>query len=212
MRKLFLVGALALSTLFVSAQDGLQGKWFVGGSVGYQSLKKEYVSVLNGSFDEVKKFSIVPTVGTFISPSIAVGAGFGYANTKGTNIDGEGKKTSAKHNAIVIQPFARKYWNIAGGLHFFGEAALPVEFGNTKSGEGEAQVKINDTSVGLTLSPGFDYIVNDWISIETKFTVFNVDYTSVKPKGGDSTNNFSIMGDTNANKFGDLTIGVKFLF
>ncbi|WP_353120895.1 outer membrane beta-barrel protein [Dysgonomonas capnocytophagoides] len=212
MRKLFLVGALALSTLFVSAQDGLQGKWFVGGTVGYQSLKNQEVTVLGGEFDEVKSFSIMPTIGTFISPSVAVGAAVGYQNIKGTDILSEGKKADTKFNAFVIQPFARKYWNITGGLHFFGEAALPVQFGNTKTGEGDAQVKVNATSFGLALSPGFDYIVNDWISIETKFTVFNIDYTSVKPKGGDSTNNFSIMGDTNANKFGDLTIGVKFLF
>jgi len=211
MKKLILAGLLAFSCLFASAQSDLQGKWFVGGQLGYQSLKNAEIAVLDREFDEVKNFSIMPTVGTFISPSVALGLSVGYENSKGTIIAADDTKVDTKLNAFVIAPFARKYWNITSGLYFFGEAALPVAFGSSKVGDID-ESKISSTNIGLTLAPGFEYFINDWISVDTKLTVFSAAYSSVKPKGGDSESDFSIGANTNANKFGDLTIGVKFLF
>lgn len=202
MKKLFLLGFLALSCLFVNAQEGLQGTWFAGGAVGFGSSK-------DGQGDEQTKntsFAIQPLVGTFISPNVAVGAAIGFASDK----EKLGGEQVSKTTGFVIQPFARKYWNLTGNLYFFGEAALPVEFG---SGEGaNSDSKITYTDFNLVLSPGFDWIVNSWFTVETKFEVFRVGYNSTKPKGGKTNSDFGLYGNSHQNTLGDLTVGVKFLF
>jgi hypothetical protein len=208
MKKLLLVSALALSCLFANAQDGLKGTWFVGGQVGFGSDKSYTSSAGETAEQKVSDFAVAPMFGTFISPSVAVGAALGFDSEK-TKVGGE---QTLKASNFSIAPFARKYWNITGGLHFFGEAKLPVSFGNTKYGIGEHELKVNRTEIGVVLSPGFDYIINDWISVETSFSLLSATYNSSRPKGGDSSNSFRFNGNTHQTEIGDLTIGVKFLF
>lgn len=52
-------------------------------------------------------------------------------------------------------------------------AGLPVAFGKDKKAD------IKNSSVALELAPGFDYIINKWITIETSFVILNVGYSSV---------------------------------
>ncbi len=208
MKKLLLISALALSCLFANAQDGLKGTWFVGGQVGFGSDKSYTTSSDQIVERKVNDFAVAPLVGTFISPSVAVGAALGFESGKVKIAGVQTEKTTD----IAIMPFARKYWNISGGLYFFGQAALPVSFGSTEYGSGDTKLKVNDTNIAVALAPGFDYIINDWISVETSFTVLSARYNSSKPKGGDSSNSFRFNGDTHGTEIGDLTIGVKFLF
>ena len=207
MKKLSLVVLLALSCLFANAQSGLQGTWFVGGQLEFGSYKS-YVGTTELSEQKVNNFTVAPLVGTFVSPSVAVGVGLGFGTGK-LKMNGEQVE---KTTAFSIAPFVRKYWNVTGGLYFFGQAGLPVSFGNTEYGTGDAKLKINDTEVGVTLSPGFDYIINSWLTIETSFTLLSAGYKNTKPKGGDSSSSFEFNGNTHRNKIGDLTVGVKFLF
>ncbi|NDV77952.1 outer membrane beta-barrel protein [Dysgonomonas sp. 511] len=206
MKKILLVAALAMTCLFANAQDDLQGKWFVGGAVGYTSKSSSFADKKDNSF------VIKPTVGTFISSDLAVGASLGYSNSKrytGRSEDANGNVTytESKENQFIIEPFVRKYWTIAGGLKFFGEASLPVAFGDVKD-------SYSTTSVGLAIAPGFEYFINSWISVDTKFHLFGVAYenTSYDAEGVDSKNGFAVGGNTHYNNIGDLTIGVKFLF
>ncbi len=213
MKKLFLVGALALTGLFATAQEGLKGTWFVGGQVAFGNDK----TTTPGT--EVKTTTILPIAGTFISPSVAVGAGVGYM---GGTTETDVKKVES--NNFVIKPLVRKYWNISGGLFFFGQAALPMIFGNTETtyydpitgAKLSGKDKLDATDIALELSPGFDYVVNKWMTIETSFTILSVGYSSRKPDGGKTSDSF----DFNANPFnsvndrewGNLQLGVKFLF
>ena len=73
------------------------------------------------------------------------------------------------------------------------------------------------TSFGVDIAPGFDFIVNKWMTVETTFSLVNLTSTSTNPNVGDSTSDFSF----NANPFdlnpgnrsvGGLRVGVKFLF
>jgi len=207
MKKSLLVVLLALLCMFANAQDGLQGTWFVGGQLKFGN-SKSYTGTTEISEMKVNDFKVAPLIGTFISPSVAVGAGLGFGTGKTKIADVQ----TLKSTNFSITPFARKYWNITGGLYFFGEAALPVSFGNTEFGTGDAKLKVNDTQIGLALSPGFDYIINSWLTIETSFTLLSAGYKNNKPKGGESTNSFEFNGDTHRNKIGDLAVGVKFLF
>lgn len=203
MKKLMLIVTLALVSLCVSAQDGLKGTWFVGGQLSYNQTKTGDAKVNNTM--------VLPIVGAFVTPDVAIGAGLGYIGGEGYADEKDGGY-KIKSNSFVFKPLVRKYWNISGGLFFYGQAALPMIFGKT----GPSGAKASTTSVGLELSPGFDYVVNSWMTIETSFRLFNLGYSRVKPKEGDATTGF----DINANPFnsiddreiGKLQIGVKFLF
>lgn len=196
MKKLILVGFLALTTLFASAQDGLKGTWFTGGTLSLGSA-----TTYDGG-DKIKTdtYEVMPLLGTFIAPTVAIGGALGYSHSK---VDG------LKTNIFTVMPLARKYWNITGNLYAFGQAALPVGFGNTKIGD----AKINHFGIHAQLSPGFDLIVNKWLTIEASFVLLNAGYTSSKPKGGDKSDSWSINGNSiSSSSFGDLSVGVKFLF
>lgn len=209
MKKLFLVAVLAVISMCVSAQ-GLKGTWFAGGQLSFGS-DKENIAGTDGTFErKTTDFTVLPILGTFVSPDVAIGAGVGYMSSKTKDA---GVQTG-KENTFVIKPLVRKYWNITGGLFFFGQASVPMLF---TSGEGAEDVgKYNKTNIGLELAPGFDYVINSWLTIETSFTIFNAGYSSVKPKGGDTDSSFEF----NANPFnsigdrevGKLQIGAKFLF
>lgn len=194
MKKLFLLGAFALVCLFSNAQ-GLQGTWFVGGNLAITSDKKHVSDV------EVKTdaYTVMPLLGTFVSPSVAVGGALGYTNTK-TGDD--------KSNTFTIMPLVRKYWNITGGLYFFGQAALPVSFGNTKG-----SVEKDNLGVSLDFAPGFDLIVNSWFTVEASFGLASLGYKSEKPKDGKTDSSWGIKGTSiGSEELGKLTVGVKFLF
>lgn len=196
MKKLLLLGAFALVCLFSNAQDGLKGTWFAGGTLTFQS-DKDYST---GEKVKTDSYNVMPLVGTFISPSVAVGGALGYKHTKTGDL---------KTNTFTVMPLARKYWNITGGLYFFGQAALPVGFGNTKNGD----AKTDNFNVNVQLSPGFDLIVNSWLTVEASFLLVDAGYSSKKPKGGDTSSSFKVNGNTiGAAEFGDLSVGVKFLF
>lgn len=199
MKKLFLIATLALLSVGMSAQ-GLKGTWFAGGQLSYGQVKSGDV--------KLDQTMVLPILGQFVSPDVAVGVGLGYMGGKAYNDDDQ----LVKSNTFVFKPLVRKYWNITGGLYFYGQAALPVMIGNTKV-EG---YKTNTTDIALELSPGFDYVVNSWLTIETSFTIFNMGYSRAKPKDGEATTGFSIaanpfnsVGDRTV---GDLQVGVKFLF
>lgn len=208
MKKLFLLGVLSLSTLFVNAQDGLKGTWFAGGQLAFGSDKNH----LEGIETKVTSTTVLPILGRFITPSVAVGGGLGYMGGK-TEMNGS---DLSKTNSFVIKPLVRKYWNISGGLFFFGQAAVPVIFGNKKTYVEGPEVKSNTSSAYLELSPGFDYVVKSWLTIETSFTVLRTGYSRVKPKNGDADTSFSFnanpFSSVDDRKIGELQVGVKFLF
>lgn len=196
MKKLLLVAVLAAFSVCVSAQ-GLKGTWFAGGNVNLGSTK-----TYDDDGDELKldSYGVMPLVGTFVSPSVAVGGALGYDHAKSGD---------TKVNTFTVMPLVRKYWNITGSLYFFGQAALPVAFGNEKYGD----TKINDFGVHVQLSPGFDLIVNKWFTVEASFLLVNAGYSNSKPKGGDTSDSWIISGNTiGSSSFGDLSVGVKFLF
>lgn len=208
MKKILTLAGIVLMGLAVNAQEanqGLKGAWFVTSQFGYQQTKTDDVKHTN--------LSIVPIVGTFITPSVAVGAGLGYINMKSDSDAG----TAGKTDLIVIQPLARKYWNIAGSLYFFGQLATPIITGKEK----ESDLKINQ--FGLTLSGGFDYFVTKYFSVEFSYNLANFTSTTLDPKDGSKTTvtNFGLAHMANvdsaytvggANLTTPLAVGFKFIF
>lgn len=218
MKKILTFVGIALIGLSVKAQDsnqGLKGAWFATSQFGYQQTKSGEVKGTN--------LSVLPIVGTFITPSVAVGAGIGYINIKSDGYP-EGStdiKTLAKTDLIVIQPLARKYWNVAGSLYFFGQLALPVITGEEK----ESSLKV--TQVGLSVSGGFDYFVTKNFSVEFSYDLANFTSTTLKPENGEKTTvtNFGLahvanvdsyyntaLGGSAPNLTSPISVGFKFLF
>lgn len=208
MKKILTFVSIALIGLSVKAQDsdkGLKGAWFATSQFGYQQTKTADIKSTN--------LSVLPIVGTFVTPSVAVGAAVGYINIKADS----GVKTTADIGLVVIEPLARKYWNVAGSLYFFGQLALPVITGKEK----EADTKINQ--VGLSVSGGFDYFVTKNFSVEFSYDLANFTSTTVDPKTGAKTTvtNFALahvanvesgyaLGATNLTT--PLSVGFKFIF
>jgi opacity protein-like surface antigen len=208
MKKIVTLISIVLIGLTAKAQDsaqGLKGAWFATSQFGYQQTKTADIKNTN--------LSVLPIVGTFVTPSVAVGAAVGYINIKSDSNAG----TAAKTDLIVIEPLARKYWNVAGSLYFFGQAALPIITGKEK---------VNDTKisqVGVSVSGGFDYFVTKNFSVEFSYDLANFTSTTLDPKTGAKTTvtNFGLAHAANVdsaylagspNLTTPLSVGFKFLF
>lgn len=200
MKKLLFIAGIALLSLGAKAQEkqGLEGTWWVAGQVAFGSSETGDVKSTSNT--------ILPIVGYFIAPTTTVGVGLGYLGSKAEN----GSTTTSETSAVVVKPLIRKYWNVSGKFFFYGQAALPMVFGNDKITDAKT------TDIALELSPGFDYIVNSWMTVETSFTIFNVGYSTLKPDSGDKTNEFNFnanpMNSVSDRALGGLQVGVKFLF
>lgn len=212
MKKIVTLVSIVLIGLTATAQEGsqgLKGTWFATSQFGYQQTKT--------ADEKNTSLSVLPIVGTFITPSVAVGAGIGYINIKADSDAG----TAAKTDLIVVQPLVRKYWNVAGSLYFFGQAALPVITGKEK----ESELKVNQ--FGLSVSGGFDYFVTKNFSVEFSYDLANFTSTTLEPKNGEkiTVTNFGLahvanvdpfyntaLAGSNPNLTSPLSFGFKFLF
>lgn len=200
MKKILLTVALLAIGVNSQAQEaseagGFEGRWFLMGQAGYGQTDNHVEGVKVKTTD----YSIVPAVGYFVSPTIAVGAAVGYL---GSEVKAEGNKVTESN--FIVQPLARKYWGAGGNLYFFGQLSVPFGFGETKVGDDKFKV----SSFGVELRPGIDYFLSNNWSIEASLGVLS--YNNVKPKGGKATNSFNIGLDSGL--LGGLNLGVKYIF
>jgi hypothetical protein len=212
MKKILLVASIVLFSLNGVAQEaskGLQGAWFATSQIGYQQTK-------SGN-DKSTNLSVLPIVGTFVTPSVAFGAGIGYINIKSEN----GSATTGNTGLVVFEPLVRKYWNVAGSLYFFGQLAAPIINGKEK----ESELKVSQ--FGLAMSGGFDFFVTKSFSVEFSYDLANFTSTTITPKTGDKTTvtNFSAahvvsvdpvyvnaLGGSMPNLTSPVSVGFKFIF
>lgn len=216
MKKLLIASAVALFGL--SNAQIAKGTVYLSGSVGYSQEETN-----NGNL-KTENFNVLPTAGFFVAPNFAVGLGIGYQTEKTTAVSTTtiGNVTTVntsveKYPAFVVAPFARKYWTLSDKLYFFGQLAVPMQFGKAEaevssvSTNGSTTVSTSTsaeakyTQVGVTVKPGLDYFLNKNWTIEA--TIGEFGYNNFKPKNGDATNNYSF-GLNLAN----VGIGVKYVF
>lgn len=218
MKKLLLASAVALFGL-ANAQIS-KGTVYVSGQVGYSQEEN------NNNDSKLESFRVVPTVGYFVAPNLAIGTGVGYVNDKfsttstttvgSTTIVANGKDTQS---AFVVAPFVRKYWTLGDKLYFFGQLEVPMEFGKfeeeasivtttgstttTTSNSNEA----NYTSIGVNVKPGLDYFLNKNWTIEATIGEFGYNTAKLDVDGAKSINNYKFGLNLSA-----VTIGVKYVF
>lgn len=202
MKKILLIAGIVLLSFKGMAQEksqGLQGTWWVAGQVSYASEKTGDAKTTSNM--------ILPIVGYFFAPSVTFGVGVGNISSTEDNAAGV---TIADSNTFVVKPLLRKYWNISGNLYMYGQAALPIMMGKDKITDAKS------TSFGVELAPGFDYVLNKWMTVETSFTIFNFSSTTITPDTGDKTTkigfNANPMNSVSDRTLGNLQVGVKFLF
>lgn len=216
MKKLLLAGAVALFGL--SNAQIAKGTTYLSGSVGYSQVET------NNGNNKTENFNVLPTVGYFVAPNLAVGLGIGYQTQKDTNIATTqiGGTTivstnEVKEPAFVVAPFVRKYWTLSDKLFIFGQLAVPMQFGKTEvennsvttSGSttitNSTSTEAKYTQIGVTVKPGLDYFLNKNWSIEA--TIGEFGYNNFKPKDGDATNNYNF-----GLNLSSVTFGVKYVF
>ena len=180
MKKTILLAIIAIFAFTnMNAQDeetssaGLKGAWWGLGQFEYSDD------------EETSSYTILPAVGTFITPSITVGLGLGYTSTTVADADADG--------TFIVLPLVRKYWGVAEKLYIFAQADVPLTFND------------NATGYGFNLSPGIDYFIGGHFTIEATFGKFG--YNVVDPEEGDSTGTTSL----GFNTF-DIGFGLKYLF
>lgn len=220
MKKILLAGAVALFGL--SNAQIAKGTTYLSGSVGYSQEETN-----NGNIKK-ENFNVLPTVGYFVNTNLAVGLGIGYQTEKNTVTTTATLPSTTivndkivKTPAFVVAPFVRKYWTLSDKLYFFGQLAVPMQFGKTETedntvttittGSGTT-VSSNSTSteakytkIGVTVKPGLDYFLNKNWSIEA--TIGEFGYSNYKPKDGDATNNYNF-----GLNLSSVTFGVKYVF
>ena len=214
MKKLLLAGALAIVGIFSAQDKGLQGTWFATAQVGYQQTE-------NGVGGKATNTTILPIVGTFVAPTTAVGIAVGNIGVKSEDTFASG--VTLKTNLLVIEPLVRKYWNINGGLFFFGQLAAPIITGKEKT----ADIKVSQ--FGLAMSGGFDYVMTKHFTVEFSYNLANLSFTTIKNYPGTTgdikTTDFSLahvatvapeynqaIFGANGNAVTPLSFGFKFLF
>lgn len=186
MKKL-LLSLIAVSAMAFSTQAQTEkGKIMLGGNLAFDSYKSD----ADGSKANTS-FSVVPSVGYFVDNNVAIGTGVGYsyAKTIGT----------LENQAFVVSPFGRYYANLSDSFKFFGQLAVPMEFGSSKSVDatGDVGSKVgSSTKIQVALSPGFAFFPTSKIGIEfalnglsyTNFKQENANGDQIKGSGYDSIN------------------------
>ena len=199
MKKLLVASAIALFGL--SNAQIAKGTTYITGQVGYEGTTN------NNNNESEGTFSIVPNVGYFVDTNVAVGLGIGYTNTtaKATIGNVEAKDIVS---AFVVEPYARKYWNLGEKLYIFGQLSVPMAFGTYKEEKaGQEIYKTNVNSYGVVVAPGLDYFINKNWSIEATIGKFGYQSTKVDVEGAKNIENYGFGLDLNNIKF-----GVKYIF
>jgi len=200
MKKLLLSLVAVAGLVYGANAQTEKGKIMLGGSLGFNSTKVE------GAAKSDVSFSIVPNVGYFISDNFAIGTGVGYTSNKEVS-------DNNLNQAFKVAPFGRYYVNLSDQFKFFGQLAVPMEFGNNKfvDNNGDTGVKLaKTTDIGVNLAPGFAFFPTKKIGIEVSVNGLGYNNRKVTNEitGNETTvNSFGLEASTLAPK-----LGVQFHF
>lgn len=218
MKKLLLSAAVVAFGL--SNAQIAKGTVYVSGQVGYSQFEDNN----NDSKDE--SFRVIPTVGYFVAPNLAIGTGVGFGSNKytRTNTTTSGPLTTVsvnenKESAFIVSPFVRKYWTLSDKLFIFGQLEVPMEFGkyrsednSTTTGSGNTVTssvssETKYTAVGVNVKPGLDYFLNKNWTIEATIGEFGYQTYKLDAPGAENQNNFNF-----GMNLSSVSIGVKYVF
>ncbi|QIL38073.1 porin family protein [Pedobacter sp. HDW13] len=202
MKKLLLSLVAVAGLAFGAKAQTEKGKFILGGNVGFNSTKVE------GAAKSDIDFSVIPSVGYFVSNNFAIGTGVGYTYSK--TVSGA---VPNQIGAFQVSPFGRYYVGLSEQFKFFGQLSVPMAFGTVKAvdANGDTGAKVGTTtSIGVNVAPGFAFFPTKRIGIEVSVNGLGYANNQIKAEatGAKTTSNsFGLEANTFAPK-----LGVQFHF
>ncbi len=202
MKKIIITIIVALACIESHAQTE-KGKFFIGGSMGFNSESNQSNKDIKGS-----NFSILPSVGYFVANRFALGFGIGYGSFKNTylNQDFQGNSILVKATGsnFSIMPSIRYFVPIVDGKFFFSPSlGTYFSFGKTKNSFTNNTFPENIFSISA--NPGFSYFPTEHWGIN--LNVGGLSYRVINPKGdNNNTSNLNFGLGSGAN------IGINYFF
>lgn len=178
---LILVAALGISN-FASAQ------FFVGGSLGFGSVKNKYQLRTESGWSEKetasdnKSFHISPLVGYTLNEDWEIGLSLNCAISKN-------KTSDLDSNTYGTYLYGRRYFDLPGNFSWFVDAAL--NFSSNKqtrdyTSDGDSYTATDkSSSLGLYLEPGISYDFNEHWSADICFNMMSLGYSMSWGKNSD---------------------------
>jgi hypothetical protein len=184
MKKVILTAIAVLGFTFANAQTTgfSKGDAFISGAFNIGSEKT--------GDSKSNDFTLVPSVGYFVSENIAIGAKLGF---------GSHKENDAKTNDFVAGAFGRYYFTPASQFSVFGQAGL--DFTNSKAGE------FKSNEFGVHVGVGLSYFLSNHFAIETTWAGLGYSVNNNGGHGADKTNSFGLGTDLR-----DVSFGVIYKF
>ena len=228
MKKILFIVMVAVS-LGVSAQIEA-GKLMIGGSFGFGSSSGETSSTVGNTTNisqnpSILGFNFLPQAGYLLTENLGVGVGMGYNYSRITtpnafvlgpvaynNIETEGM--------FVFSPFGRYYKNTGDKAYAFAEFAMPMGVGSStdlRLNSTRSGVEQNDPTrilaVGVQLSIGFNYFLNDKCALEAKWAGLNFQTRTETQSGTVGNIDWKNKDKTNDLSFGfnmtSISIGLR---
>jgi len=204
MKKTTILSAIALSAMsFAAAQETdptfgfSKGNVFVEGNLGFGTAKD------NNAKKSTTNFALNPSVGYFISDKVALGVELGFESD---NEKINGTETD-KNSQFGAGAFLRYYF-LDLGKRFKTYTNVGVGFASRTQGLAE-----NKTSGFVAdLSVGVNYFLTEKIAINAVVGNDILNYTSAKPKNGESVNQFTANLNVFDNFFNEAKFGLTFRF
>lgn len=180
MKKLFIIGMLAMAGFTLQAQPSA-GQIFVGGNFGfYTSTSKQKTGSTTYEDYTLTNISIMPVAGYFLSDKMAVGVQVGITSDIEKHPDNTiDKRTSTQFH---FEPFGR-YYLISGTGGIFAEASFGIGVGKAKAFSDVTTTETNLFSLDIGISPGIYYYIIPKLALEAKFGWFG--FSSEVEKDGD---------------------------
>ncbi|MNY23587.1 hypothetical protein D3C86_1572600 [compost metagenome] len=184
MKKIVLAAIAVLGFTFANAQtEGFsKGDAFISGALNVGSTKEGDAKQNN--------FTIVPSVGYFVSNNIAIGAKLGFGSTK---------IGDDKTNDFTVGAFGRYYFTPASQFSVYGQAGL--DFTNSKSGD------YKENEIGANVGLGLSYFLSKHFAIEATWLGLGYSVNNNGGHGADKTNSFGFGTDLR-----DVAFGVIYKF
>lgn len=222
--KLFIMAALCSIGFAASAQTE-KGKSFINGSIGLSNNDSDGRSASTGGFgtkSSAHSIAVMPRYGYFVANNWAVGIGLGYQYNKNTTTSQSPYTTpsviiqTARQHTFKVNPFVRKYVDVAEKFKFFGELNAAIGFGKTNDENisfpngGTTKTDNKFTTYNASLNPGFAFFPSKRWAIEFSFPL--VGYNKFKPKTTANGSTSSAESFSFATSSFDPSIGFNFHF
>jgi autotransporter-like protein len=153
---------LAFSFLTILVTSALRaqinkGSVFLGGNVGFSTIKSKDTSLENNSV------YITPVAGIAVKQNLIVGVSVNYSHSK-NNLNVPASQTEYKSYGAGI--FARKYVPLGKGFYLFGETGLNYQNYSDTYTYTSQKNELKVQSIGINLYPGVSYAVSKMLQLE----------------------------------------------